>query len=221
MRASVVAALLLLIVLGLGIRSLRSPSESGPADVARLFNASKPKKVLRPAPQPLVPGRLPDYTAQGEFKSSVEEARLSALAVAQRQIGDYLLSRRHGPRWEPPMAYISEHLITSSREERHTPEMLEKYKDDPSGPLMAEMRRVTLEVRVTEDLLTEALRGERESRVQSRAAELLRLLAVAVVCLGAIGLYVRFDDLTKGYYTGWLRGLTLMIVALAGSSLWW
>jgi hypothetical protein len=84
-----------------------------------------------------------------------------------------------------------------------------------------DMRKVTLQVEVTDDFLARAAKLDREQRLAGRMADLGRVLAVLVLILAAVAGYIRADECTRGYYTGRLRALAVAAVAAGAAAVWW
>jgi hypothetical protein len=75
--------------------------------------------------------------------------------------------------------------------------------------------RVRLDLQMNRGTYLELAEAERGFRVDDRMEGVGRILSVVVVALGALAGYIRLDDFTKGYYTGRLRALAVVLVAAA------
>src|SRR5262249_56683635 len=60
----------------------------------------------------------------------------------------------------------------------------------------------------------------RRTIVEHRQWWLAKILLGVVVFLGALSGYIRLEDATKGYYTGWLRLGLVGVLCAVGAGLW-
>jgi hypothetical protein len=93
------------------------------------------------------------------------------------------------------------------------------------------MRRVWLKVGVSQDDLRDMAvqdskfqRKEQEKRRIYNAEERMelaaRILGCLVALLAVVAGYIRLDEITKGFYSGWLRLAAAGVLAVVGSGLW-
>lgn len=175
--------------------------------------ASRPSRTrARFTPKPPMSAPTPAlalaWRVTGDAEPSNEEAWQSALEKARDVLTVEL--RLHVP-LDPE--FIHEKMVRAF----NTQQLQLGGTDRPE---LGKATKIELELELKPEVRDELARTEREYRVQERMAWLARLLAAAVVLLGAVGAYVRFDEWTKGYYTGWLR-LALGLTAAAGTAGVW
>jgi hypothetical protein len=154
-----------------------------------------PKKALEPANVvDIGDGKTTAWQITGEVRTSAEEARQAALTLAQATVTEYLTTRELPIEWKPTIGYVADRLVKSSQVES---------TDFEGG--VGVMYRATLTVRLTPENRVEIVRHDRELHVQDRMVWLGKLLFALVALLAAVAVYFRLDEMTKGYYTGWLR----------------
>ncbi len=157
--------------------------------------------------------RNPVWKIEGKWESTTEDARRSAYLQAREELVGYLRSQEPPIRWVPPLSFVSErtsgrrHLIVKSEEETR------------DFPVAGTMRRYTLEVTLPTEARREIWRHECELTAHHRMLLLAKVLAGLVSVLAATAGYLRLDDLTKGYSTGWLRLAVAGLLGAAGLAL--
>jgi hypothetical protein len=92
-----------------------------------------------------------------------------------------------------------------------------KLLDAPPEKIMGpdvggSMCKVALHIKVP---VAEMIKLDREYRTQLRMFQAGKVLAALVAVLAAVAGYFRLDELSKGYYTGWLR---LAAIGFAGGA---
>ena len=132
-----------------------------------------------------------------------ETAEQKALADARDKVAAYLRQREPSLRWVPSV----EDLRRWNMIER----TIQREKTTPSrvGPVFS----VDVHVAVSNRTFQEILRRDRQLLAAKLLAALVALLAVAAG-------YFRLEELTRGYYTGTLRVLSLVGIVLIGAGLW-
>ena len=161
----------------------------------RTAGTSPPAGSAKDSPRPA------DLTVTGTFQGSYDEAYRSALEAAPDELVAYL--RQQG---------ISLELRPSLQDVKK----LVERSDEITGPDVGGMtRKVALHLRVAPERVAEMVRLDRVYRTQLRMIQLAKVLAALVAVLAAVAGYCRLDELTKGYYTGWLR---LAALGLAGGA---
>ena len=85
----------------------------------------------------------------------------------------------------------------------------------PSDSLIGNTYIVKMDLQLTRDVWRQLAQDERRTRVQDRMGGLARVIGIATVLLGCIACYIRFDEWTKGYYTGRLRVAMILLAGLA------
>lgn len=131
-----------------------------------------------------------------------KEAVDKALQEGRNRLREYLEASGLPTRWVPSVAYLRSRLV--------------KHIDDvKEGSVEPKLPYYVVKVRVEvndED--------ERDIVRRNRLAGVGILLAGAVFLCIAVGGYLRLDEWSKGYYTGWLRFGALTLLAVAGAGLW-
>lgn len=164
---------------------------------------AEPQKPAPPAGgKKLPPGGVVDqkdgdavvWQVTGSYQTTPEEARHSANALAQAEVVSHFRAQGMELRWVPPVPYVSQRLVQNTR-----------LEDNDFQGSVGKMYRTVLEVRLTPELRNEIALYDREYRAQGRMAGTARLVAGLVALLAALAGYLRLEDMTKGYYTNWLR----------------
>jgi hypothetical protein len=153
----------------------------------------------------------PPWTVEGGPRTSYLDAAEDALLKAKRKIGIYLRSLNSSLEWEPDTAYIQKRLVKEPWEqEKKSIEIL----GQPTSTYIVRMK-VEISPRDRAELLKQA----HDHLVQQRMFWLGKILAGVVVLLTAVAGYLRLDEWSKGYYTGWLRVATVSLLVGAGLGL--
>lgn len=139
-----------------------------------------------------------------------EDAWQNALEKAYAPVSEYLHERIRGLQWPISTEFIANRLVKKS-----TPAPLH---DEPSGETLAQM---DLQVEITPEDQGLVLESDRRYRMEHRMIWLGEILAAVLVMLATGAAYVRLDEASKGYYTGWLRLAALASMASAGATLWY
>jgi hypothetical protein len=150
----------------------------------------------------------PPWTVEGGPSPSRADAVDEALHQAQRKVATYLHSQNPSLDWVPPLDYIQARLVKP-------PPWKEELQDIDVLGEKKPTYRVWMEVQVKPDDRLDMLHRGREHLAQQRMMMLGRLLGVLVVLLAAVAGYLRLDESTKGYYTGWLKLAAIGLVAAA------
>jgi hypothetical protein len=165
----------------------------------------------------------PDFslTVTGSFHKESQDAEESALKRAQAELFTYLRKLSPSVEWKPDLEYIRKNLVKKREED------LQDFKDKDIGL----MRQMVLHLEVSSRQSTEMLRLDREYRAkwrdeyrrlvaEFRMAGLAKVIGGLVAFLAGVAGYIRLDELTKGYYTNWLRLAAASFVAAASAGLW-
>ena len=83
-----------------------------------------------------------------------------------------------------------------------------------------ELRHVTLEVEVNQQVIQKFQKEARHQRAGSRMLGLGKGLGMLLALLIGVGGYFRLEEATKGYYTTWLRLTTVSFIVAAATGLW-
>jgi hypothetical protein len=180
----------------------KSPSPDSKANKA----GKGPKKAAAAEPQQ---PKEPTFLATGDFSSSKEKARDSAIRAAVEKLHQYLAEQ------DP--------AITRMPSDRRATEMVRRMLLNDQEKVIEEqipiegkqetMYKMTVAVRVEPQQV-------RELRSHERAGEALWVLAGLGGLAGVLAIFFRIDSWTKGYLTSWLVLGTVGAAALFGG-LWW
>jgi len=187
-----------------GAQAVPQVAETKPPVVEAQAPAGEPEKpaeaVAEKGPPWIVEGSWPNH--DGAMKDALNQAHAKVIA--------YLRSQNPPVFWTPSIDYIQARLIKKPWKEQ--------IKNETVAEKMEAMHYIRLEVEISPKDHADMLRLAREERVHERMFWLGKILAGVVVLLLGVAGYLRLDEQTKGYYTGWLRLATvgLMGVALAG-----
>lgn len=146
--------------------------------------------------------------SDNEYRTAPEQARQDVLEKAQRFVVAWLREIRPDSRWEPSIHFLWERGILRNQK-------TETVKID-LGNIVDKKDVYTASVDVVINDYSQAylLREVRCTEAVERQWGLARLFLATVVLLGALAGYYWFDELSKGYYTNWLRvGLAGVLIA--------
>jgi hypothetical protein len=173
------------------------------------------KKVVRPAAPWLAPAQRakpPSKEPEIIWSRMVDgwgeteaDAKQMALENARRE-----LLRAWPLEWKPNLSYITKKLIKGNGERLEDTE--EPLKGWQGARLSIEIDRGTWE---------DMLQKDRQVRSESRLLFMGKFLAGMIAFLGAVAGYLRLEELTKGYYTAWLRLAAIGFVSVVGAGIWW
>jgi hypothetical protein len=175
-------------------RILKRPVRTAPAPAAQRAKAQpKPAEVIR------------SWTVDG-WGETPADARQMALERARREL---LASFDHALEWKPNLQYIDKNLVKDSTS-----------LEDSEEPLK-DWHGIRLAVEISRYELDAMLQNDRQLRSESRMLLLGKFLAGIVAFLGAVAGYLRLEEMTKGYYTAWLRLAAVGFVSAVGAGIWW
>jgi hypothetical protein len=160
-------------------------------------------------PQPGAQGKNPSLAVTG-WGETHEDAEFNALKKAQDSLMVYFAEQNHPLQWRPKLDYINSHLVKSR------PRQAAQDLGDGLKAL-----GVKLEMEISASDWQYMLAEDRRVRADSRMLLLAKLLAGLVASLGAVAGYLRLEEMTKGYYTAWLRFAAVSFVSAVGVGIWW
>jgi hypothetical protein len=210
----------------------QAPSEKAQAPAEEKGDAAKPAPPAEESKAPArVVSKYPSWTMDKEPKgaavppanvmepkASPEQAFDDAVEAIRSNLIEYLQSQQPPSDWVPSQAYVRDLLSDdANRSGRGHGGSRPMLKDDPLQFGVGKKYYYAGVFEVTPSLRTELLRHDRDYRVQQRMLWLSRLLVGLVAILAVVALYLRMDEATKGYYTGWLRVAALGV--LGGTAL--
>jgi hypothetical protein len=118
----------------------------------------------------------------------------------------YLHEHLPGVQWTPSREYVTKFLLTPD------PQPLPQREFENYGTF--HQARVRLEVKPAQ--VQDILRMDRQDRVEQRMTLLAKVLGAVVLFFAAVFSYIRIDEYSKGYLTGWLRVAGIVTAAAAG-----
>jgi hypothetical protein len=130
--------------------------------------------------------KIPTWTVKGHGVTR-EDADQIAMEAAYNSVLNYIDREMPAPHWTPSPDYVSKKLITS----RTTAELNQPGLDP-------ETQQTTMHVEMNAAAYRDILR-------RGRMLFLAKLVGALILILGTVAVYLRLDDLGKGYFTGWLR----------------
>jgi hypothetical protein len=189
-------------------------------------------KARQAASKPSVPFTPVAKTVTGTGASK-EGAIQAALAKAREEFAEAL---RRPLDQIPDVQYLRQHCLTGledKEEEKWEEDTIDNKrvlvrKDTFEGvEIVPETYQVRLRVEITQKDFAEITKKTEQARedarreiVQHRQLWLAKVLLGVVVFLGSLSGYIRLEDVTKGYYTGWLRLGFVGVLCAVGAGLW-
>jgi hypothetical protein len=161
-------------------------------------------------PQPGAQEKNPSLAVTG-WGETREDAVLNALKRAQDSLLVYFAEQNHPLQWRPKLDYINSNLV-----KLRAPKPAQDLGDG-----VGEVQGVTLTMEISASDWQYMLAEDRRVRADSRMLLLAKLLAGLVASLGAVAGYLRLEEMTKGYYTAWLRFAAVSFVSAVGVGIWW
>jgi hypothetical protein len=138
-------------------------------------------------------------SVEGEWSSSPEAARESALRAAQRRLQIVLAETTPPVNRAPSLDMIQDELIIGVHREQ------ERFE----GRINGTMYKITLDLKVGPNAL-------KELRREDRVAWAAWLMGGISIVLGLVSIGFRLDEWTRGYLTRWLIIGTVAIIVLVG-----
>lgn len=209
MRLLTAALALLVVMMFLGIKRTDSryefesgkvmvsaPQAPAVAQVSAVEPAPAAAKVSAKVPSNTDP-RYPSWRLETDWRESENRAFEEAVADARLDLIDYLRTQDPPIEWTPSEAYVRGLLRKGTKVEP-------KNFTSEDGEKRTKYRCVgTFEM--TPAIRADLVHHDRDFRAEDRMGYAGRALAIAVALLLAVTGYLRMDEATKGYYTGWLR----------------
>jgi hypothetical protein len=150
---------------------------------------------------------LETWPITGGNRTTQESALEDALKKAEGKLGDYLRSIRPESNWS---ANDLRRFVIRMKSANDQIPRDDEIKIDGNPTFAA-----SIELQLTKEIHGELLRQLRLDEARERQWGLSRYLFGALALFAAIGLYYRFDERTKGYYTNWLRLGAVVFLGLA------
>jgi len=160
--------------------------------------------------KPLKPAKLTPRRGE-DLQAVIYEKSVDGLGLTKNEAFDDAIEKAraqvtHDLGLSVPVSaeFVRMRLKDDQREE----ELKNFVKGDPAY-------RITVDLKMNRGTYLELAEAERSARVTDRSEGVARVLSVVVIALGALAGYIRLDEFTKGYYTGRLRALAVVLVAVA------
>jgi hypothetical protein len=161
----------------------------------------------------------------GTWQKTKEDALQAALEKAQEELLSFFQNRDPSFLWKPDLDYIRTKLVKGTAEES------KDFRKDFNDTHVGLMHRATLELQISRrerefmrsrghDYRRELQDKQRMLIAEYRMHGLSKFFGAAVALLAGLGGYIRLDELTKGYYTHWLRLAAASLIGAVGAGLW-
>jgi hypothetical protein len=195
----------------------KAPAAEQKAPPPLLDGKTPPPVVEVPAPDPLPPGPVetkrpdpkgPPWTVVGRG-ADPQSADETALEKARDKVIVHLRSQDPPIEWQPSLGYVRQNLVPKDRPQPT------KVEDVILGTVYEQ----TLKVEVDDKHLRDMVDMDRQERMQERQLLLAKILGGILAVLTAVFGYYKLDEVTKGYYTGWLRVAAIVLIAAVGATL--
>lgn len=188
-------------------------------------------KSRQAASKPAIPFTPVSATVAGTG-ASMEGAIQSALEKAREELAKGLKRQTDQI---PDVQYLRQYCLIDledNEEEHWEAETIDNKrvlvrKDTFNVQVVPETYQVRLRVELREKDFAEIVKKterareeERREMIQQRQSWLAKVLLGVVVFLGSLSGYIRLEDATKGYYTGWLRLGLVGVLCAIGAGLW-
>jgi hypothetical protein len=187
---------LILLVVGAGLGLASSRAEAGPSSRA---GQSAPDEAVR------------DFDPVEGRGSNLKDAGREALRKAHRIIVEHLRSLDPPVEWTPSMAFVRDNLLGEPQE------LLSKKEEVVKGVVV---RCWSWPLAISAKNWHAIQEFDRRERAQERMFTLGKVVATLVVFLGLVAGYIRLDEFSKGYYTGWLRLGAVAVFLIVSGGLW-
>lgn len=165
------------------------------------FTEPLPAQPKKTGTRAIGPEGYPVLKFTGTWQPTEADAWNSARIQAQQLVTDYFIQE-------------GTPLTTAPSPEDVWPKLVKNLKPDEPKDFedVGRMHRYTGEIHLTPSAKADLLKKDRQVQVKQRMVWLGKMLAALVVVLAAASGYLRLDDMTKGYYTAWLRVAALGFV---------
>jgi len=138
------------------------------------------------------------------FQDALEKAQTEVVRRLQAQDRPFL--------WTPSQDYIRAKLAK-------WPPTVESEDKEIQG--IGAMVEANLTVKISRSDYRDMAQHDRQAISDWRMLLLGKVMAGLVALFGSAAGYLRLEELTKGYYTAWLRMAAFGFVALVGAGIYW
>jgi hypothetical protein len=177
------------------------------------------EKIIRHGKTAIREPKIDDWHATVEGRGMTpEEAKAVALIKAREALLDFVHKHSYDVQHLPP-----DDFIISELSEISAPEVIQ----DDDNLVNVGKYLVRLDLNVTSEKFHKILdydgqvkMAEHEQLVQGRLFFLGKVLLGIIALLSCMVCYARLEEITKGYYTAWLRLGAVGILCVVGAGLW-
>jgi hypothetical protein len=172
----------------------------------------RPDKSARPpaeVPQP----KVPTFYVTGEFRTTREKARESAIQDAVAKLHDHLLQQQPAVITYPTEEMVRKLVVPHPSATESDPEFGKVIVLPPDSADKETMYKVEIALRVEPEHV-------RELRARERSGDILWVLVGAAALAAVLAVFFKIDAWTKGYLTSWLVLGTVGAGALVFGLLW-
>ncbi len=210
------------IVLGVAVVGYHAARHTGPrrpcpppvAQVVHFDNACPAGAADRRLPLPPVAQAVhfehhpkdQTWTVSGWGKTEADAEQV-ALDKACKEVNDFLQRQDPPVHWRPSRDFVDHNLVK------------ERKPEAKELPDLGQMYQATFEVRLEPKDYRDILEHDRQDRADQRHVLLGKVVLAILALLLAVFGYFRLEEMTRGYYTLWLRLGALALVGVAGALL--
>ncbi len=243
MRLALIGGAVVLCAVAVGLHTARHhrPHLRPPQPVAQVVRAENPVGPIRPRSRPervqpvaqvvgddnvcparnVIPPPAPPvaqvvnlentpkdhtWTVEGWGKTEADAEQV-ALDKACAKVGDFLKHQDPPIQWHPSRDFVDRNLVK------------ERKPEAKELPDLGQMYRVSYEVKLEPKYYREILEYDRQDRAEQRHILLAKVVGALLAVLLAVFGYFRLEEMTRGYYTLWLRLGALALIGVAGALL--
>ncbi len=188
-----VCSLALIVILTLACGALFAAREQRGVSAARSPVASKEpnSRVIR----------VELEEANKEWRSTKEAAEQEVMQKACRQVAALVREVKPDSQWAPSVDFVQKRLIRRPVEAK-LETLQPSVAEDVGTP---HMYSASVELEIRPDAAEEIILKLRHEEARERQLALLKPMLAILALLATVAGYYRLDDVTKGYYTNWLR----------------
>jgi hypothetical protein len=155
----------------------------------------------------------PAWIVEG-FGINMEDANKSAWEKANALVVEYLDNQTPALQWRPSSSdFIKKNF-------KIQPIKINDNDTNPTIPDFGKMVKVSFRVEMTAESRKAIWEQEHHYRTENRQLFLAKILAGLIAVFAAFAGYVRLDEMSKGYYTVWLRCAAAGVIGAAGAGVW-
>jgi hypothetical protein len=197
-----------LVILWLLVSSTWGYAMGRPARKVHWMNStpSTGRQLAVAQPRPMEKPPSWEFKGWGQTREDAEE---NALKRARERILEYLAASKQPLQWAPSLAYIKKHMVKELR-----PEPSQNFGDG-----VGELQGMRLVIEFSPKDWQYILSEDRRVRSEFRMLVVGKALVGLVAFLGVVAGYLRLEEMTKGYYTAWLRLAAIAFITAVGAGI--